>query len=125
MSVHCYAVMYYRSLAECRSWIKRTLELYAREGGEQLKYPVPNDAGLAALAVLPTVEWLLGDSHAAEEAIKDGLDLVERLGQDFNRAYMQAWIAGTRFTQRRYCESLEHAQKAVEIAAKNGSKNCT
>src|SRR5262249_49196272 len=62
MSVHCYAVMYYRSLAECRSWIKRTLELYAKEGGERLKYPVPNDAGLAAMAILPTVEWLLGDS---------------------------------------------------------------
>jgi hypothetical protein len=120
MSVHCYATLYYRRLDECRSWIKQCLELYRREGGERLKYPVPNDAGVAAIAILPTVEWLLGDSEAAEEAIREGLDLVERLGQDFSRAYMHAWTAGTRFTQRRYRESAEHARIAVEISAKHG-----
>src|SRR5690606_26384414 len=88
--------------------------------GHLLKYPVPNDAGLAALAILPTIEWLLGDSQAAEAAILRGLDLVDRLDQDFSRAYLHAWIAGTRFTQRRYEDSLEQAKIAVAIAGKNG-----
>jgi tetratricopeptide (TPR) repeat protein len=93
--------------------------LYDSEGGERLNYPVPNDAGLAALAILPTVEWLLGDPESAEEAIRAGQELVERLDQDFNRAYLHAWIAGTRLTQRRYRESVEHARTALEISNKN------
>lgn len=120
MSVHCYATMYYRSLEECRSWIKRCLELYREEGGEKLTYPVPNDAATAALAILPTIEWLLGDSQAAEDAISEGLAHAERCNRDFDKAYVHAWRAGVRFTQRRYAESEEYAQKTLEIAQKNG-----
>lgn len=120
MSVHCYATMYYGRLDECRSWIKRCLRLYREEGGEKLTYPVPNDPAIAALAILPTVEWLMGDSHAAEDAIRDGLAHIERLERDFNKAYLHAWIAGIRSTQRRYAESVEHARIAVEISQRNG-----
>lgn len=120
MSVHCYATLYYRSLAECRSWIQRCLALYEQEHGESLRYPVPNDAATAALAILPTVEWLLGDSAAAEAAIRAGLRHVERPNRDFDKAYMHAWIAGVRFTQRRYAQSREAAQQALELATRNG-----
>ncbi|HEX2827328.1 MAG TPA: AAA family ATPase [Burkholderiales bacterium] len=120
MSVHCYAAMYYRDVPECRSWIERTLDLYRREGGDTLHYPVPNDAGLAALAILPTIEWLLGNPDAADRAILQGLSHVEHLGRDFDKAYQHAWIAGLRFTQRRYQESVEHAQICVAISQKNG-----
>lgn len=120
MSVHCYAALYYRSLEECRSWIKRCLALYIEEDGVNLSYPVPNDAATAALAILPTVEWLLGDSAAAEEAIQHALRHVDRPHRDFDQAYVHAWIAGVRFTQRRYAQSREAAQKALEIGQRNG-----
>jgi tetratricopeptide (TPR) repeat protein len=122
MSVHCYATMYYRSLAECRSWIKRCLALYREEDGERLTYPVPNDPATAAFAILPTIEWLLGDSQAAEDAIQQGLAHVDRPNRDFDKAYMHAWIAGVRFTQRRYAQCGEAARKALEIAQKYGYK---
>jgi class 3 adenylate cyclase len=120
MSVHCYATLYYRSLAECRSWIQRCLALYREEGGDRLTYPVPNDAATAALAILPTVEWLLGDAAAAEEAIRAGLRHVDGPNRDFDKAYMHAWIAGIRFTQRRYAQSRAEAQLALEIAQRHG-----
>jgi class 3 adenylate cyclase len=120
MSVHCYATMYYRRLDECRSWIERCVDLYRANAGGTLTYPVPNDPAVAALAIRPTVEWLMGDSHAAEEAIREGSDHAEQLGNDFNKAYMHAWIAGVRCTQRRYAKSIEHATIAVEIAQRNG-----
>jgi class 3 adenylate cyclase/tetratricopeptide (TPR) repeat protein len=120
MSVHCYATMYYRSLEECRSWIKRCLALYQEAGGENLSYPVPNDPATAALAILPTVEWLLGDSAAAEAAIRQGLQHVDRPDHEFDKAYMHAWIAGVRLTQRRHAQSREAAQKAVEISQRHG-----
>lgn len=122
MSVHCYATMYYRSLEESRSWIKRCLALYREEGGEKLTYPVPNDPATAAFAILPTIEWLLGDSQAAEDAIRHGLEHVDRPNRDFDKAYMYAWVAGVRFTQRRYAQSGEAARKALEIAQKHGYK---
>lgn len=120
MSVHCYATLYYASLGECRRWIERCLDTYHSHGGEALKYPVPNDAKTAALAILPTVEWLLGNSQAAEEAIEEGLAHVERSNRDFDKAYMQAWIAGVRMTQRRNADARKHAQVAFDIASRNG-----
>jgi class 3 adenylate cyclase len=120
MSLHCYAALYYRSLQETRSWILRALDLYRQEGGEHLRYPVPNDAATAALAILPTVEWLLGDSAAAEEAIAAGLRHVDRPHRDFDKAYMHAWIAGVRFTQRRYAQARAAALQAQEIAQQHG-----
>lgn len=120
MSVHCYATLYYRSLAECRSWIHRCLALYRDEGGEHLTYPVPNDAATAALAILPTVEWLLGDAAAAERAVRTGLRHVDRPNHEFDKAYMHAWIAGVRFTQRRYAQSRASAQQALDIAQRHG-----
>lgn len=120
MSVHCYATMYYRGLDECRSWIGKCLALYEQERGETLTYPVPNDAGIAALAILPTVEWLLGNANAAELAITRGLEHAARGGRDFDKAYIHAWIAGVRFTQRRFRQSREAAAIAIEIGQRNG-----
>ena len=89
MSVLCYTAFYYGRLADCREWIERCLELYRAEHGERLTYPVPQDAGTAAIALLPTVAWLLGDAQGAEQAVHDGLAHVERLDRDFDRALLR------------------------------------
>ena len=124
-SLHCYATLYYRSLEECRAWILRALALYREQGGENLRYPVPNDAATAALAILPTVDWLMGDAAAAESAIEAGLRHVDRPNFDFDKAYMHAWIAGVRFTQRRYAQSRQSAQHALAIAQAHGFREWT
>ena len=79
LSVHCYTTLYYGRLEDCRSTIERCLQLYREHRGESLTYPVPQDAATAALALLPTVSWLLGDSTACEKAISEGLAHVEHL----------------------------------------------
>ena len=116
MSVLCYTTLYYGRLSDCRMWIERCLALYRAERGERFTYPVPQDAATAALALLPTVAWLLGDAHGADEAIEEGLAHVERLNRDFDRALLHAWIAGTRYTQRRYDQAEEHARIAMAIS---------
>lgn len=116
MSVLCYTTLYFGKLTDCRKWIERCLALYREEKGDQFTYPVPQDAATAALALLPTVAWLLGDAQSAEDAIRDGLAHVERLNRDFDRALMHAWIAGTRYTQRRYHQAEEHAMVAIGIS---------
>ena len=116
MSVRCYTTLYYGRLSDCRSWIERCLTLYREVDGHSLTYPVPQDAATAALALLPTVAWLLGNAHAADDAVREGLDHVERLNRDFDRALLHTWVAGTRFTQRRYDEAEHHAHRAVEIS---------
>ena len=116
MSVLCYTTLYYGRLKDCRAWIERCLQLYTAGGGEHLTYPVPQDAGTAAMAVLPTVAWLLGDPQVAEDAVHNGVAHVERLNRDFDKALMHAWIAGFRYTQRRYSETIKHAHIAAGIA---------
>src|SRR5262245_25467323 len=84
MSVLAYTTLYV-GLVDCRRWIDRCLELYEREGGERFRYPVPQDAKTAALALLPTVAWLMGDAADAEEAVVRGLKYVDTLGREFDR----------------------------------------
>jgi predicted ATPase/class 3 adenylate cyclase len=120
MSVLCYTALYYKGLKECDQWIANCLELYHAHQGDELNYPVPQNAKTAALALVPTVAWLLGDSHRAEDAIREGLEHVERLNRDFDRALLHAWIAGTRYTQRRYAETVEHAGIAIGISQQKG-----
>jgi class 3 adenylate cyclase len=120
MSVLCYTTLYYGKLSDCRGWIERCLDLYRAAGGYGLTYPVPNDAGTAAMALMPTVAWLLGDSQAAEAAVRDVLVHAERVDRDFDRVYIHNWISGTRYMQRRYAEALEHASIVAEISQRQG-----
>ena len=120
ISVLCYTTLYHGNLSDCRSLIARCLSLYWDNDGEHMSYPVPQDAATAAIALLPTVAWLLGDPEAAETAVRDGLAHVERLNRDFDRALLHAWIAGARYTQRRYVEAIEHAQIAATISQTHG-----
>jgi hypothetical protein len=114
-SVLAYTTLYFGRLTDCRSLIDDCLELYDKMGGAAFRYPVPQDAKTAALALLPTVAWLLGDAPGAEQAIAQGLRHVESLGREFDKALLHAWTAGTRYTQRRYREALEHARIARRL----------
>jgi class 3 adenylate cyclase len=116
----CFTTLYYTRLEDCLDFIKRCLELYRAEQGHRLTYPVPQDAGTTALCLLPTVMWLLGDSQASDEAIRDGLAHIGLLNRDFDGAMFHCWIAGTRITQRRYAEAIKHAGIAAEMAQRNG-----
>ena len=120
LSVLCFTTAYYGRIEDCRALIERCLELYRAEQGHRLTYPVPQDAGTAAICLLPTVMWLLGDSQAAEDAIRDGLAHIDLLKRDFDGAIVHCWIAGTRITQRRYAEAVKHAGIAAEMAQRNG-----
>ena len=115
MSLLAYTTLYYGRLAECREWIDRVLTLYETERGERFRYPVPQDAKTAALALLPTCAWLLGDPAGADQAVDRGLQHVEALGRDFDKAMLNAWTAGTRYTQRRYLEAATHAGVAYAL----------
>lgn len=115
MSVLAYTTLYYGRLEDCRAWIDRCLALYEAEGGARFRYPVPQDAKTAALALQPTVSWLLGDAVGAEAAIERGLAHIEHLGRDFDRALLHAWTAGTRYTQRRFQDALAHAGTAYSL----------
>ena len=120
LSVRCYTTLYYGRLEDCRATIDRCLATYHEHHGESLTYPVPQDAKTAALAILPTVLWLMGDSPGCETAIGDGLAHVERLNRDFDRALMHAWVAGVRYTQRRYADAADQAMKAIVISKTHG-----
>ncbi len=115
MSVLAYTALYHRTLAECRLWIDRCLSLYEADGGDTFSYPVPQDAKTAALALLPTAAWLQGDPQGAEDAVARGLAHVADLNREFDKALLHGWLAGTRYTQRRYQEALQHAGMAYAL----------
>jgi hypothetical protein len=61
----------------------------------------------------------MGDAAAAEDAVARGLNYVETLGRDFDKALLHAWTAGTRYTQRRYRDALHHAGFAYTLGGEH------
>ena len=120
IGVHCYALYWGGAAAECRDWIQRGLELYDRVGGETLDYPTPNDPKVAVLALLPSVEWVLGDPDAAEAAIRAGVEVADRFARPFDRAYIYAWAASLRIDQRRFAEARDLARVALAVSTEHG-----
>ena len=120
LSVLGYTSLYTSRLRDARDALERCIALYRSERGEQFAYPVPQDAGTAAWALLPTVAWLMGDWAAAESAVREGLAHVERLNRPYDTALLHAWLAGTRYTQRRYADALGHAAASMEVAQRSG-----
>lgn len=123
LSVHAYATLYAGTLAETDDVLARCLALYEAEDGRRLRYPVPQDAATAAYALLPTVAWLRGDGGRCERAIQDGLAHVDSLGRAFDKALLYAWIAGTRFTQRRNDDAQDFAEQAAAISERYGYRD--
>lgn len=120
LGVYGYATYYFGNLADSRDALERCLALYQAEHGEQLEYPTPQDAATVAWSLLPTVAWLMGDARATETAVGAGIEHVERLGRPFDAAVLHSWLAGTRYTQRRYVEAAVHARTAAETSEKYG-----
>lgn len=120
LSVHGYTSLYTNRLRDARNSLERCLALYRSEGGERFTYPVPQDAGTAAWALLPTAAWLMGDAHAAEAAVREGLAHIARLNRPYDTALLHAWLAGTRYTQRRYADALGHAAASMEVSQLRG-----
>lgn len=120
LCIHGYTTLYRGRLADCRAVLERCLALYRAERGERFTYPVPQDAASAAWALLPTVAWLMGDAEAAERAVVAGLAHVERLARPFDAALLHAWLAGARYTQRRYAQAAEHARTSAGLSQQFG-----
>lgn len=110
LSMLTYTSFYYRPFGETLDWIERCLDLYEQNDGGSLSYPMPYDAATAALGVLPTVRWMLGDPAGADAAFQRCVDLIERSPRDIDRALMQGWFAGFRVTQQRWSECEAHSE---------------
>ncbi|WP_158219737.1 AAA family ATPase [Ideonella sp. A 288] len=120
LSLHGYASLYANRLVEADTMLSECWECYRAFDGARLRYPVPQDAGIAALALLPTVRWLRGRPFEAERAIADGLAHADRIDRPFDRAVLHSWIAGVRYTQRRHAQAREHALIALGISSEFG-----
>jgi len=108
-----YTGFYYRPYRETLGWIERCLDLYRRNNGRELVYPMPHDAATSVLGILPTVRWMLGDPVGAAAAFEDCVRHAESIGNKFDLATMQCWFAGFRISQQRWTDCEEAADAAM------------
>lgn len=120
LSFRGYTCVYRGELAAGRAALEDCLRLYRTHGGEELRYPSPQDAATAAWSLLGIAAWLLGDASGAESAVAGALAHSERLGRKFDTAYVHVWIAMLRNMQRRFEEARRHAQLCIELAKEHG-----
>ena len=120
LSFRGYTCVYRGQLAEGRAALQQCLSRYQQNGGQQLRYPSPQDAGTAAWSLLGIASWLSGDVDAAEAAVAGALSHADRLGHKFDTAYVHVWIAMLRNMQRRFDEAERHAQVCMELSKQHG-----
>jgi class 3 adenylate cyclase len=123
ISMRLYTTLYAGTLDDCWRLVDEFMPLYAAADGDTLRYPAPQNAKTAMFTLMPTVAWLRGDPVAAEQAVRDGLAHVEALQRPYDQAMLHSWLAGTRCTQRRFAEALQHAAAALGIAEPRGYRD--
>jgi class 3 adenylate cyclase/tetratricopeptide (TPR) repeat protein len=120
LSFRGYTCVYCGQLAEGRNALEECIKLYQAHGGQDLRYPSPQDAGTAAWSLLGIAAWLMGDAAGAESAVAGAIQHSKQLGRAFDTAYVHVWIAMLRNMQRRFDEAKEHAAECIEICQKHG-----
>ncbi|MEY4581596.1 MAG: hypothetical protein RL701_6299 [Pseudomonadota bacterium] len=84
--------------------------------------PFPQDPALASRAMLAVVEWVRGDTQAAERdmaaALSDAASLSGRQAE-FTRAFVHCFAAWLAQLANDSARALSYAQKALEIAQRN------
>lgn len=115
-----YVRTYQGALAEGDAHLERAVELYRSSDGETLTYPSLQDPAVASLSLRAIVAFLMGRVRAADASQTEALELAERLGRPFNRAYAHAFASLHYNLRNSYTHAAEHAEKAVAIAEQHG-----
>ena len=120
LSFRGYTCVFRGQFAEGRASLEECLDLYRIHGGHRLRYPSPQDAGIAAWSLVPIAAWVLGDAAGAQAAVDEALSHCARLGRPFDTAYVHVWIAMLRNMQRRFDEAERHSTICIEISQRHG-----
>jgi class 3 adenylate cyclase len=115
LSMVSYTSFWYRPYSETLKWVEQCLDLYEKHDGGSLTYLMPYDAATAALGILPTVLWMLGDPAGADAAFQRSVRHIQGGGRDIDVALMQGWFAGFRITQQRWSECAAHSDVGRQI----------
>jgi adenylate cyclase len=78
------------------------------------------DPGVGFLAYGAVTLWLLGYPDRAARAVREALDLAERLGNPFNRAQALYFCAQTHLSRRDYRRAQELADALLLLADEHG-----
>jgi class 3 adenylate cyclase/tetratricopeptide (TPR) repeat protein len=115
-----YALCYLGKLTEARDVLERCVELYERKWGELEFTITAQDPGVASLALLGVVLWLLGRAEESLAKRDQSMALAERLGEPINHAVAFAHAAQLHQLRREPDMAAEYAQKGIDVAKEHG-----
>jgi tetratricopeptide (TPR) repeat protein len=115
-----YVLCYLGHLEKARHVLEEAVRQYELNWG--LKYTITaQDPGVASLALLSVILWLLGFPEESLARLKQAFDLADRLGQPINHAVALAHAAQLRHLRREPEQAVIHAEKGIAIAQQIGN----
>jgi len=115
-----YVRCYLGDLRDAREVLERCVGLYEFKWGELEFGITAQDPGVASLALLGVVSWLLGFPDASLKALDRAFVLADRLGQPINHAVICAHAAQLHQLRREPDRAAEYALKGMRISSENG-----
>lgn len=120
LSFLAYPTLYLGRVREAHDFARQGAQLYEQHGGHKLSYAVPQDPGTAALSIMTTTAWFLGDFAGADQAAQRLVQHLARLNRPFDTAFGEVWLAGSYQLHRRHTLALEHAQLGFATSQQHG-----
>jgi len=115
-----YVLCYLGRLDEAREVLEKGVELYELRWGE-LKFTITaQDPGVASLALLGIVLWMLGNSNESLKRAKQAFAWADELGEPINHAIACAHAAQLHSLRREPERAVECAEKGFAISKQNG-----
>ncbi len=119
-SMRGYALTYSGDLRSGREALAKSVDIYRSRDGAHLKFPTPQDPAVAALSLLATVAWMLGQTKRAVEHAHDAIQTAEALNRPFDLAYAHCFAAKFETLRRDPLRAIEHAGRCIEISQQHG-----
>ena len=115
-----YVLCYLGRLDEAREVLEKGVELYELRWGE-LKFTITaQDPGVASLALLGIVLWMLGSPNESLKRVRQAFAWADELGEPINHAIACAHAAQLHSLRREPERSVECAEKGFAVSKQNG-----
>ncbi|MDH3770858.1 MAG: hypothetical protein OET79_07725, partial [Nitrospirota bacterium] len=88
-----YVLTYMGDLEKGTALLDKAVQEYRSCNGKRLKYPTPQEPGVASLCLLALNRWMLGDSLGGSQCNQEAIELAEELKRPFDIAYAHCFAA--------------------------------
>ncbi|WNM58617.1 adenylate/guanylate cyclase domain-containing protein [Candidatus Nitrospira allomarina] len=114
-----YVLTYMGDLEKGTALLDKAMKEYRSCNGKRLKYPTPQEPGVASLCLLALNRWMLGDYSEGSRCNQEAIELAEELNRPFDIAYAHCFAAMFHNLRCEFGSAGRHAEVTIDISQRH------